>query len=120
VPGDLPGDAFAAGAHLHLAGYALLRDGPPREAAIEALRRARAAGMTISLDPSSAAPLAAVGAAAFLQWAGPVDLLVANAEEAALLSGHSDVDHSARALTELATEVVVKLGAEGAAWSGGA
>jgi sugar/nucleoside kinase (ribokinase family) len=110
---DLP-----EGAHLHLAGYTLLREGS-RAAGLRALAQARARGTTISLDPSSAAPLAAVGAAAFLQWAGPVDLLVANAEEAALLSGHSDVDHSARALTELATEVVVKLGAEGAVWSGG-
>jgi sugar/nucleoside kinase (ribokinase family) len=111
---DLP-----EGAHLHLAGYTLLREGS-RAAGLRALAQARAREMTISLDPSSAAPLAAVGAATFLQWAGPVDLLVANVEEAALLSGHSHADHSARALTELATEVVVKLGAEGAAWSGGA
>src|SRR6185295_20293218 len=64
-PADLPDDAFAAGAHLHLAGYALLRDGPPREAALAALRRARAAGMTVSVDPSSAEPLVRFGTARF-------------------------------------------------------
>jgi sugar/nucleoside kinase (ribokinase family) len=111
-------DDVPEGTHLHLAGYTLLRKGS-RAAGIHALTQARARGMTTSLDPSSAAPLAAVGATEFLAWAGPVDLLVANREEAALLSGHSDADHSARALTGVATEVVVKLGAEGAAWSGG-
>lgn len=111
--GDLP-----EGAHLHLAGYTLLREGS-RAAGIRALALARERGMTTSLDPSSAAPLATVGAARFLEWSVPVDLLLPNADEAALLSGHSDADHAARALTAAATEVVVKLGAAGAAWSGG-
>ena len=48
------------GTHLHLAGYTLLREGS-RAAGIAALAQARERGMTISLDPSSAAPLAAVG-----------------------------------------------------------
>src|SRR3954454_13779167 len=54
--------------HLHLAGYTLLREGS-RAAGVDALRLARARGMTTSLDPSSAAPLAAAGAGAFLEWA---------------------------------------------------
>jgi sugar/nucleoside kinase (ribokinase family) len=111
-------EVLPEGEHLHLAGYTLLREGS-RAAGIHALTQARARGMTTSLDPSSAAPLAAVGTARFLEWAGPVDLLLANADEAALLSGHPDAQHSARALTGAAAEVVVKLGAEGAAWSGG-
>src|SRR6478609_2086375 len=40
APADLPDGAFARCAHLHLTGYPLLRDGPPRAAALEALRRA--------------------------------------------------------------------------------
>jgi ribokinase len=112
-------DDLPEGTHLHLAGYTLLREGS-RAAGVRALALARKRGMTTSLDPSSAAPLAAVGAARFLEWAGAVDLLVANRDEATLLSGHSDPAHAAGALTEVATEVVVKLGAQGAAWSGGA
>jgi sugar/nucleoside kinase (ribokinase family) len=105
--GDLPD--FEAGTHLHLAGYTLLRDGPPREAALDALRRARAAGMTVSLDPSSAAPLRAFGPERFLDLAGPVDLLLPNRDEAAVLGP----------LTSRAREIVVTLGADGATWTNG-
>jgi len=116
---DLPARAFAAGAHLHVAGYTLLRDGAPRDAALEALRRARGAGMTISLDPSSAAPLARFGAARFLALAGHPDLLLPNADEAKALTGESDAAAAARALTASAREVVVTLGAGGALWTDG-
>jgi ribokinase len=98
------------GGHLHLAGYTLLRDGAAREAAVEALRRARASGMTISLDPSSAAPLRAFGPERFMDLAGPVDLLLPNRDEAAVLGS----------LASRAREVVVTLGAEGAVWTDGA
>ena len=109
-PADLPAGAFAAGAHLHLAGYTLLRYGPPRDAALEALRRARAAGMTISLDPSSAAPLRALGAERFRELAGPVDVLLPNHDEATVLGS----------VGPRAREVVVTLGADGAVWTDGA
>jgi sugar/nucleoside kinase (ribokinase family) len=116
---DLPDAAFAAGAHLHVAGYTLLRGGPPREAALEALRRARAGGMTTSLDPSSAAPLAAFGPERFLALAGFVDLLLPNRDEAAALTGAADPADAAQALAAHAREVVVTLGADGALWSDG-
>jgi sugar/nucleoside kinase (ribokinase family) len=119
APADLPDGAFAPGGHLHLAGYTLLRDGPPREAALEALRRARANGMTISLDPSSAAPLARFGAARFLELAGHPDLLLPNADEAAALTSEAGAAAAARALTASAREVVVTLGAGGALWTDG-
>jgi ribokinase len=119
APADLPAGAFAAGAHLHLAGYTLLRDGPPREAGLEALRRARAAGMTISLDPSSAAPIERLGPERFLELAGHPDLLVPNADEAAALTGEADARAAARALTVHAREVVVTLGSGGARWTDG-
>jgi ribokinase len=105
---DLPG--FDGCRHLHLAGYTLLRDGAPRDAALEALRRARACGMTISLDPSSAAPLRAFGPERFLDLAGPVDLLLPNRDEAEVLGP----------LAERAREVVVTLGPDGAVWTDGA
>ena len=102
------------GAHLHLAGYTLLREGS-RAAGIHALSEARTRRMTTSLDPSSAAPLAAVGAARFLEWAGRVDLLVPNAEEAALLPARAP-----NPTTPIpAREIVVKQGAGGALWTDG-
>jgi sugar/nucleoside kinase (ribokinase family) len=118
-PADLPADAFARGAHLHLTGYTLLREGPPGDAAREALRRARAQGMTISVDPSSAAPLERFGPGRFLREAAHPDLLLPNRDEAAVLSGEADPAAAARALVAHAREVVVTLGAEGALWSDG-
>jgi ribokinase len=111
-------DDLPEGEHLHLAGYTLLREGS-RAGAVAALGLARERRMSISLDPSSAAPLAAVGPATFLEWAGRVDLLVPNADEAAVLSGEADPERAARGLARAAREVVVKLGAQGAMWSDG-
>jgi sugar/nucleoside kinase (ribokinase family) len=115
---DLPRDRFTAGAHLHVAGYALLRS-RSRAGARAALALAREVRMTTSLDPSSAAPLAAVGPARFLAWAGPVELLLPNAAEAATLAGSRDPAAAARMLGAHAREVVVTLGADGALWSDG-
>ena len=75
----LPGDP--AGEHLHVVGYALLRDGS-RASALAAIERARAAGMTVSVDPSSWALLRSRARSR------PVDLLLPNAREAPLLSDH--------------------------------
>jgi ribokinase len=110
----LPDDA----AHLHLAGYALLHPGS-RPAARAMLAAARAAGIGVSVDPSSAAPLQRAGAATFLEWVGGIDLLVPNRDEAAVLTGMPDPKAAARALTAHAREVVVKLGAQGALWTDG-
>jgi sugar/nucleoside kinase (ribokinase family) len=101
---DLPAELFARGRTLHVTGYALLRAGS-RPAALAALARARAVGMRTSLDASSAALLAA--APGLAEWAGSVDLLLANAEEAPLVAGVA------------ARERVLKRGAAGARWSDG-
>jgi len=89
---DGPLPEIPLGDHLHVVGYALLRDGP-RGSALAAIERAREAGMTVSVDPSSWA-LLRPGAIP------EVDLLLANEEEAKHLTG----------------EMVVKLGAAGARW----
>ena len=84
APADLNGH-FEAGRHLHLSGYPLF--GPARDAGRQALARAREAGMSISVTAASAAPLARVGAAAFLDWIGPDVTLFANVDEARVLTG---------------------------------
>lgn len=99
---DLPA---LAGDILHVSGYALLRPGS-RAAALEAIERARDAGMKVSVDPASAAPLAKDPV--FLQRIAPVDLLLPNADEAAVLGPQIGVP-----------EVVIKFGSGGASWTDG-
>jgi sugar/nucleoside kinase (ribokinase family) len=98
TPVDVPDVVLRPGGHLHVIGYALVRPGA-RPGALEAIERARAAGMTVSIDPSS---WALVRPGVFPD----VDLLLPNADEA-------------RALGPLAGEVVTKLGADGARWTDG-
>lgn len=118
TPADLPPEPFRPGAHLHLSGYTLLNEGC-RDAALAAISMAGAAGMTVSVDPSSAAPLRSVGAARFLSWTRGVDLLLANRDEAAVLAGTPDPNQAAQQLGDDYREVVVKLGADGALWHRG-
>jgi len=115
---DLPQRAFRPGGHLHLSGYTLLNPGS-RDAGLAALSMAAAADMTVSVDPSSAAPLAGLGAARFLSMTRGVDLLLANRDEAAVLAGTSDPHLAAQQLGDTYREVVVKLGADGAMWQQG-
>jgi sugar/nucleoside kinase (ribokinase family) len=125
APAVVPDGLLGAGGHLHVIGYSLLRPGS-RPGALEAIRRAREAGMTVSVDPSSWA-LLAPGAAL-----GDAGLLLPNEREAAVLAGDDDPERAARALAAAAgrgaapagrgdgpVEVVVKLGAAGALWTDG-
>jgi ribokinase len=112
APAVVPEGLLGAGGHLHVIGYSLLRPGS-RPGALEAIRRAREAGMTVSVDPSSWALL---GPGAALGDAG---LLLPNEREAAVLAGDDDPARAARALASAGREVVVKLGAGGALWTDG-
>jgi sugar/nucleoside kinase (ribokinase family) len=120
APDDVPAELFVPGGHLHLSGYVLLHDGP-RAAGLVALDHAREAGMTISIDPASAAPLAACGIERVLRWFGGVDLLLPNLDEARVLTGEDEPVAAARALIMRAgaREVIVTLGAAGALWTDG-
>ncbi|MEV4622797.1 PfkB family carbohydrate kinase [Asanoa sp. NPDC049573] len=116
-------DAVAAAVvgadHLHLSGYPLLDDGS-RKAGLAALAAAREHGLTVSVDAASAGPLRQVGAAAFLSWVRGVDLLLANLDEAAVLTGSAAGDPTTQArtlATDLGAAVVVKRGAGGAVWA---
>jgi sugar/nucleoside kinase (ribokinase family) len=104
-----------AAAHAHFTGYGLLRPGS-RDAVRRAMARAREQGMTISVDPSSAAPLAAEPA--FLDWVRDAELLLPNADEVRVLTGEADPERAARALAG-GREAVVTLGRAGALWTDG-
>jgi ribokinase len=108
---------FVAGRHLHLSGYELL-DAATRPVGLAALQLAAAAGMTRSVDPCSAGPLAAVGADAFLSWTEGIEWCCANLDEGRALTGAMHPDDVLAALRAHYREVVVTLGAEGALLSG--
>jgi ribokinase len=112
-PEDLPDALLTRGGHLHVVGYALLREGS-REAARTAIARAKSAGLTVSVDPSSAALLSPQ----FLDLAEGADLLLPNADEAAALTGARDPAKAAKKLAKRFPQVVVKLGEEGVLWRG--
>jgi ribokinase len=111
---DLPDHLPAARGHLHVAGYALLRPGS-RTAARAAIARALEGGVTVSVDPSSAALLSP----AFLDDAEGAGLLLPNVDEARALTEEEEPERAAALLAERFGEVVVTLGADGALWSDG-
>src|SRR5271170_2128062 len=79
-PDDLPKDLFTPGCHLHVSGYTLLNTGS-RQATLAAISMARRAGMTISVDGASSAPLERVGAEPFLQLTNGATLLFVNGDQ---------------------------------------
>jgi sugar/nucleoside kinase (ribokinase family) len=114
-PADLPKSLFCEG-HLHLSGY-VFSGGSRRDTAREALRLAREAGMSTSVDPSSVALLEAVGPERFLDWTRGVDLCFPNLEEGALLAGERDPARIAEGLLAYYLAVVLKLGSGGALYA---
>ena len=111
APGDLPETLFTGG-HLHLSGYTL-SGGGRRETALKALRLARAARMTVSVDPSSVPLLGSVGPDRFLGWTGGADLLFPNLTEGGILTGEEDPDRILEKLLAHYPAVVLKLGPDG-------
>ena len=115
-PGDLPVGLFGGG-HLHLSGYAF-SGGSRRETALEALRLAREAGMSVSVDPSSVSLLGEIGPERFLGWTRGADLCFPNFEEGALFGGEREPDRVAERMLDHYSAVVLKLGAAGALYAG--
>ena len=103
---------------LCMSGYPLLRPAT-RAWAVEALATARERGWSIAVDAASAAPLAEFGAAAFLELIGTDVLLLANADEARVLTGSDDPTEAAALLASQVGSAVVKRGAAGVVWSAG-
>lgn len=116
-PNDLPKTLFTEG-HLHLSGYTF-SGGTRRKTALEALRLAGKAGMTVSVDPSSVPLLGSVGPDRFLEWTGGADLLFPNLTEGETLTGESAPDLILKSLLAHYPAVVLKLGPGGAVYADG-
>lgn len=111
-PHDLTPDLLREARHLHLSGYVLLDE---RSAAtgVAMLRAARAAGLSTSVDPQSAALL--TDRTAFLAAVRGIDLLLPNTAELATLTGSTD-PASASDLLDVVGAVAVTSGDTGADW----
>jgi sugar/nucleoside kinase (ribokinase family) len=110
---DLPLDLFTLGNHMHVSGYTLLSEGA-RPAALAAIQFSIRAGMTVSVDAASPAPLERIGAEPFLELTDGATLLFVNQAEGHVLTGREDPEQMARVLTAWYPQVVAKMGADGA------
>ena len=113
VPDDVPDGLVEQAGLLHLSGYSFVEDGV-RQAAMALMARAAQAGVPVSVDPSSSAFLAEVGASEFLAWTAGAALSFPNLDEARVLTGLDDADAAAARLSEAYSLVAVTCGAEGA------
>lgn len=96
-----------------VSGYSLFAPGP--RAAVQGLfAQARSRGIAIAIDPASVGFLREVGTDNFLSWVSGADWIFANAEEAAALTGLSDLAAQVVALGARFGRVVIKRGGAGA------
>ena len=110
APDDLP--AADARDLWHVSSY-LFFDAHSNAAGLAAVDQARAAAARLSVDAASSAPLAAFGAARFLDAISGAHVLLANRDEAAVLTDGLEPEPAARWLRESVPLVVVKDGARG-------
>lgn len=131
-PADVPPALLDAAALLHLTGYSFF-DPRTREVALGLLGEARRRGVPFTVDPGSAAFLAALEPGAFVGWTRGAAACFPNRDEAAVLTeaagaasagtasaaprpgtGRTDPAAMAASLSTHYGAVVVKLGADGA------
>lgn len=117
LPQELPMRTIRTAAHLHLTAWSFFVD-PPRSAARAAALAVRDAGGTLSFDPSSFQMIGEMGVANFLavtQDLG-IDVLLPNKEEGHALTGETEPESIAAALSELyrGALIMLKLDADGA------
>ena len=88
LPEELPVKPLQGAKHLHLTAWSLFRN-PPRAAALEAAKVAKAAGATLSLDPGSFQMIQQMGVDSFLSIVDgiPFDVMFPNDDEARAMSG---------------------------------
>ncbi|WP_158437740.1 carbohydrate kinase family protein [Naasia lichenicola] len=115
-PALLTDEMLAAADHLHISGYSIFSGGPIRTLAGWAalIARAHAAGLTVSVDPSSSGYLQDYGVDAFLGAIDGTDILLPNLDEGRVLSGRHEPMEVASALANRFPLVVLTLGRDGA------
>ncbi|WP_329133205.1 carbohydrate kinase family protein [Streptomyces sp. NBC_00670] len=112
-PGDWSPALLDGVARLHLSGY-LLFSATGRALVSVAVAAARARAVPVSLDPASAGFLSVLGTERFLTLAEGVDVLLPSRDEACLLTGLSEPEEAAAALSRRVPLVVATQGARGA------
>jgi sugar/nucleoside kinase (ribokinase family) len=85
-PADVPAALLDGAALVHLTGYSFFDPGP-REVALGLIAEAERRGVPVTIDPGSAAFLAALEPGAFLAWTKGAAVCFPNLDEAAVLTG---------------------------------
>lgn len=109
---SVPQELIAVANYLHFTGHTII-DEPKRESVITLINRARAHGVTVSIDPATAGFISDFGVAEFLRLCAGAHILRPNEDEACLLAGVDDVDEATRVLTALFPLVVTTCGRDG-------
>ncbi|WP_214110357.1 carbohydrate kinase family protein [Acrocarpospora catenulata] len=112
-PDDWSDDLLDGVRHLHLSAYTLFAD-PGLALARLAFQAATGRGVSISIDPASTRFLRDFGVARFLRETAEASIVIPNRDEALLLTGETEPEAAAIALSGRYGTAVVKLGAYGA------
>lgn len=115
---DVPDTVFDKVGMLALSGYALFSTST-REVVLKLMANANELNIPVAVDPASTGFIQDAGVDRFLGWIEGAQILLANAEEAQLLSGQSDVEKQMRILRQHYACVVIKQGSNGACASDG-
>lgn len=113
---DLPMDEIRKAEWVHISGYTAIEPGP-RAAVKAAIEAASAGGSFISVDPGSCSLIGNMGVERFMDAVRGASLIMPNLEEAELLTGKEDAQGMLASLLGSFPYVVIKLGAEGAAYA---
>ncbi|WDR01513.1 PfkB family carbohydrate kinase [Devosia algicola] len=114
---DLPDSLLDDVSLVLVSGYSLFEPGP-RSAVRGLFAAARARNIAIAVDAASVGFLKEVGVKSFLDWTQGSAWLLANQDEAKILTGSSRLDKQMRVLGGRFDNVVIKRGRSGAALGG--
>lgn len=112
-PADVTDALLTVATHLHFTGYTLF-SGQPIEGFTDLIRRAKAHGVTVSVDPGSSGFIVDHGAHRFLEAVRGAHILFPNLDEGRALTGLTEPEAIVDALTAHFPVVALTLGRRGA------